>query len=97
MRAAIASVRADNERLRLGVKHAAPHPGMAAVLALIVPGLGLVYCGRVGAGIATMFLLPAVCFGLVQAGAATNAMSAPIAMQVLQVVWTHSVAVSLTE
>ena len=28
----------------------APHPGIAAVLSVLVPGLGQVYCGRLLAG-----------------------------------------------
>jgi TM2 domain-containing membrane protein YozV len=32
------------------VERRAPHPGIAAVLSVLLPGLGQVYCGRLLAG-----------------------------------------------
>jgi TM2 domain-containing membrane protein YozV len=32
------------------VAQAGPHPGIAAVLSVVMPGLGQVYCGRLVAG-----------------------------------------------
>jgi hypothetical protein len=40
-------MRFDEDELPV-VQH--PHPGVAAVLSVVVPGLGQVYCGRLLAG-----------------------------------------------
>jgi hypothetical protein len=35
---------------RVPVRHRPPHPGLAAVLSVVIPGLGQVYSGRILAG-----------------------------------------------
>jgi len=46
------------------VEHSAPSPGIAAVLSVLLPGLGQVYCGRLFAG-AMWFLATAAGYSLV--------------------------------
>jgi len=46
------------------VEHGAPSPGIAAVLSVLLPGLGQVYCGRLLAG-ALWFLATAAGYSLV--------------------------------
>jgi hypothetical protein len=46
------------------VEHNAPSPGIAAVLSVLLPGLGQVYCGRLCAG-AMWFLATAAGYSLV--------------------------------
>jgi len=41
-----------------------PHPGIAAVLSVLIPGLGQVYCGRLFAG-AIWFLATAASYSLI--------------------------------
>ena len=41
-----------------------PHPGVSAVLSVLIPGLGQVYCGRLLAG-ALWFLGTAFCYAAV--------------------------------
>ncbi len=41
----------DSERQDAIARRQAPHPGIAAVLSVVVPGLGQVYNGQLGAGL----------------------------------------------
>ena len=38
------------------------NPAIAAVLNLFVPGIGYMYCGRIGLGLVALFLIPLVVF-----------------------------------
>lgn len=54
-------------------------PGVAAVLSAFWTGLGQIYCGSIGRGLAIMFIGPTIMvafFFLMVAGAVTNAQSA---------------------
>ena len=73
-------------------------PGLAALLSLVLPGLGLLYCGRLRAGLLTLLLLVPALIALVVVGARLGQMALLAALGIAlvvdigQAVLTHRIA-----
>jgi TM2 domain-containing membrane protein YozV len=73
-------------------------PGLAALLSLVVPGLGLLYCGRLRAGLLTLLLLtPALILMVVLAAKLGQigllaALGVALVVDIGQAVMTHRLA-----
>ena len=73
-------------------------PGLAALLSLVVPGLGLLYCGRLRAGLLTLLLLaPALVLMAVYAATLGQmpllaALGIALVVDIGQAVMTHRIA-----
>ena len=78
------------------------HPGLAAVLAL-VPGLGLLYCGRLRAGLLTLLLVTPALIALVMLAATFGqigllaGLGVALAVVLGQAVLTHRIATRLAK
>ena len=73
-------------------------PGLAALLSLVLPGLGLLYCGRLRAGLLTLLLLAPALIVMVILGAKLGqmgllaALGIALVVDVGQAVMTHRIA-----